>query len=364
MSKNSIPKVNVLIVNSHIPFGGLGQYTITLAKNLKEKGYDVYGLVTHADSERYDEFVSSTKATKYTGRMNKVIKYFSIVNHIWNLKPDIILLNYNATVQFLLPILPKSKVVSVIHSDQSDFYRIAKINYRYVDMWITPTPRLKEQFIAYHSAVDVSDRVKVISHGVRPSVNPKKKKNESTFNIVFIGMLYEHKGIDLLPEIFSQFYKTCPDSYFTIIGGGEKENELKDQFQQLGLTDVVTMIGIISSLEARKYLGKMDVMVFPTRVEAFGLVIAEAMMEGVVPIVTLLPGVTDAIIEDKETGCLIAKDDIEGFVNSLKDLYDDRQKLLEMGINTRDNALMQFTDEHMIEEYISLFSTLQEEKYE
>lgn len=360
MINKSKQKSKVLIVNSHIPYGGLGQYTITLAENLKKNEYDIYGLVTHSNNERYNEFAANTKKTKYMGNKNKVMKYLSVIKYIWQLKPDILLINYNATAHFILPLIPKCKVISVIHSDQRDFYRIAKINYRFVDAWITPTPRVKEGFITYATDVEVTNRVHTIPHGVYSGVNPPKSLNQSTFNLVFIGMLYNHKGIDLLPEIFHRFYQDCPDSYLTVIGGGDKRHELEEQFQQRGLSEAVNMTGIVSSTEIRDYLSKMDVMLFPTRIEAFGLVIVEAMIEGVVPVTTLLPGITDSIVTDKTTGFLISKDDINGFVERLKDIYFDRQKLLIMSRNAKESALMKFTDEHMVKEYISLFSSLEE----
>ncbi|MCK5538016.1 MAG: hypothetical protein KAI79_14420, partial [Bacteroidales bacterium] len=128
----------VLIVNSHIPWGGLGQFTLSLARGLSSKEYEVYGLVTHSNKDNYNTFKSITNKTKYVGHLNKYIRYVSVLSYIWKLKPDAIVINYNAVIHFLLPFIPKTTVISIIHSDAEEFYRISMINQKYVDAWVAP----------------------------------------------------------------------------------------------------------------------------------------------------------------------------------------------------------------------------------
>lgn len=344
-------KKKILIANSHIPWGGLGQLTLTLSKGLMKDGHDVYGLVTHHNDQLFNDFSTSTVDTTYLGEFNKLKRYYKCVEMINKLKPDVIIINHLATVHFILPFISPKKVLSIIHSDQDDFYRIASINKRFVDQWIAPSKKVHDGFINYLGTSKYNSKISIIPHGVAKSFLISRNKNFSTFNIVFIGALFKHKGVDLLPEIFSGFKSECPDSYLTIIGDGDLKSFLIESFERLGLSQSVKFTGVISNIEVRKLLHGMDVLCFPTRLESFGLVIIEAMMEGVVPIVTFIKDISDHIVFDGETGFLVERDHFNDFVSKLKTLYQNRELLVKMANSALNSALIEYCEERVIERY-------------
>ena len=351
----------ILIVNSHISWGGLGQYSISLADSFtKSKKFDVYGLVTHSNQDRFLSFKKATLKTLCLANKSKIIKYFLAWIYIWRLRPDILLINYNATVHFLLPFLPPTKVISVIHSDDKDYYRIASINSRYVDTWVAPSPKTREGLLNYLGNMKFAIRIKLIAHGVAGS-NEKSNRhiNNDLFRIIYIGALYRHKGVDLLPDIFHKFLEINPNSKLTIVGDGHLRNIIADDFKKREIYDRnVTFTGIIDTTSVRSQLANSDVLLFPTRLEGFGLVVTEAMMEGVVPIVSRLSGITDAIITDSEDGFLAEEDNVNNFVEFLSNLYNDRLKLLKMAQNTQLKAKNKYSLNSMITSYESLFDYL------
>jgi glycosyltransferase involved in cell wall biosynthesis len=357
MKTDKLSVQKVLIINAEIPWGGLGQYTINLAYGLTKEGFRVFGLVTHSGDGRYNEFAANTSGTLFVGNYGKFRRYIEIARYIWRLRPDYLLLNNNAPVQILLPFLPKCKVVSVIHSDDDRYYRISMINRRYVNAWVAPTQRIKDGLIQYAAHKKIKDRVKVIPHGVWPSNNTNGKRTNDTFNIVFIGYLHDYKGVDLLPDIFLRFRQICNDknSHLTVIGGGDNAEILRERFKDLGLSQFVTMTGVISQEQVRSYLLNMDVLLFPTWLEAFGLVIAEAMIEGVVPVVSLLPGVTDTIIQDRVTGFLVEKNYIDGFVSALMELCNNKSVLSAMSKKCQSIANEKYSLGYMAHNYGLLF---------
>lgn len=350
----------VLIINSEVPWGGLGQYSINLAAGLKDEGFEVFGLVTHSDAGRYAEFAAETSGASFLGRFGKLRRYFEIAREVRRLKPDFLILNNNAPAQMLLPLLPGCRSVSVVHSDDDRFYRIALINRRHVSAWVAPSQRIKDGLIGYAGGKGVEDRIRVIPHGVPPGSDIAADRDDDVFNIAFIGYLHDYKGVDLLPDIFVRFRKASGGikSHLTVIGGGDRAEVLQTRFSDLGLSRAVTMTGVISQEEVRAYLGKMDALLFPTWLESFGLVIVEAMMEGVVPVVTLLPGVTDGIIENGSSGFLVEKNDIDGFVSSLLLLCRNGGLKHSMAKTCRDVANERFSLEKMSRNYGSLLMGL------
>lgn len=351
--------MKVLIVNSHIPWGGLGQFSITLARGLAgQSGYKIYGLVTHSDGGRYRDFSGQTRKTVFVGNFPKFLKHLVVLSHIWRLKPDVIIINYNATVHFLLPLLPRIPVITVIHSDDPDYYRTALINQSLISAWVCPTPKTKQGLIAHAGNARLLTRIQVIPHGVTESSPFDKVLSMSTFNIVFVGALYEHKGVDLLPRILSGFMRNYSDFTLTIIGDGPLYESLAHEFSNLCFKNRVTLTGVLDSDKVRGIMRRSDVLLFPTRLEGFGLVVIEAMMEGCVPVVTNLNGITDSIIEHDESGLLVDKNDVPGFVNSLSKLYENRKLLQAMSKQSASIAVSKFSQKRMTEDYQILINKI------
>jgi glycosyltransferase involved in cell wall biosynthesis len=360
MKEKVYSRKKVLIVNSHIPWGGLGQFTLSLARGLVLKDYEVYGLVTHDNKDNYDVFKSITNRTKYVGNINKYLRYLSVLSYIWKLKPDVIIVNYNAVIHFLLPFIPKTTVISILHSDDKEFYRISMINHKYVDAWVAPTAGVKNGFVKYVNLDRTQKDTVVISHGIASSDNVRQENPSLPFTLAFVGAVYKHKGADLLPAILEKVLEAIPDVKLLIIGEGELTDELNNEFSRRNISNNVSFMGVIPHEKVRKMLFQSDVLLFPTRVEAFGLVIAEAMMEGAVPVVTLLPGITDATVEDGKTGYLIQKDDVDGFAEKIIRLGEDRELLIQMSKASKAVAEDRLSLEKMSQNYDALIKNIHE----
>ncbi|MDO9207668.1 MAG: glycosyltransferase family 4 protein [Sulfuricurvum sp.] len=345
---------SVLIVNSHIPWGGLGQFTLSLAQGLRAEGYEVHGLVTHSDEDNFSTFKQLTSTTTYIGNLGKLAKYIAALKLLWKMKPDVIIINYNAVIHFLLPFIPKSMVIDIIHNDVEDFYRISKINHRYVNTWIAPTPGIKEGFINYAALERAEHDTVVISHGISESKTIRSAHDETQLNIAFVGAVYEHKGADLLPRIMEKILAVIPYAKLRIIGTGNLEPDLKNEFATKGLSENVEFMGVIPHELVRETLAQSDILLFPTRVEAFGLVIAEAMMEGAVPVVTLLPGITDATVEDGKAGYLISKDNGDAFAQRVIELGKDKSLLISMSHASKTAAMERLSLKTMSRNYSDL----------
>jgi glycosyltransferase involved in cell wall biosynthesis len=347
----------ILIVNSYISWGGLGQYSIQLSKIIKSD-YHVFGLVTHSLGERFDEFVALTEHTYYVGNCRKIRKYIKCFRYINKLNPDYIFINYNGTIQFLLPFINSCKIISVIHNDINDFYRISTINFKYVSSWIAPSIRIKTNFLTYSNNRISEEKIQVISHGVETLEIVDRKLNLADFNICFIGALYEHKGIIHLPFIINRLFEICANCHLNIYGDGILQQYLVEKLKTHLESNRVSINGLQSHEKILNVLSKTDVLLFPTRVEAFGLIIAEAMMAGAVPVVSLIEGITDVIVDDSVNGFLINMDDDMGFVDRLQRLYSDRILLYQLSKNAREKARQKYSINNMKIKYVELIESL------
>lgn len=342
------------------PGSGLTRYVFTLCKIL-HKDNNILVLETHGQSPNSyakKELMDinpdiKLTTTDTTGRISKYLKNILITLRF---KPDVIISNYNALTQFILPFCKgKAKVIHILHNDTDDFYRVGAINGGKVDIWIAPTSGIAERFNKY-TQNKYQERVIVISHGVEEA--SFSEKTNQRLEIVYAGVLYEHKGVKILPVIIKNLLHKGINLHFTIIGGGLLKEWLNQNFKDEINAGIVTMTGVIPHDEVYAFMSKADIFLYPTHLDAFGLVIAEAMMNGAVPVVTRLEGVTDNLIPDKHCGYLIAQDDIDKFVNAVTELYASAELRKSISRNAHHRAMECFSHRAMKDAYLNYLRNL------
>lgn len=345
----------LITVSSLTSGSGLTRYIFTLCEILIISGNEVYVLTTHDDStisyeRRKLDTISTTIHLISLGSHGKLRKYIEEIRIIKRIKPDVIINNYNAVTQYILPFISKAiKFIHVLHNDTTDFYRVASINRCKTDGWIAPTEMIAKHFNDYTSN-KFSDKVVVIPHGVEETT--LIERHNEKLEIVYTGVLYEHKGVKILPPIIRNLLDFGINLHFTIVGGGILEEWLREQFVDEIKNGIVTFTGVIDHDSVYKVMSKTDIFLYPTHLDAFGLVIAEAMMNGMVPVVTNLAGITDNLIDNGKDGYLIEQDDINSFVEIIKSLACDKTILSRVGKAAHDKAKFNLSMKKMKENYI------------
>jgi glycosyltransferase involved in cell wall biosynthesis len=123
------------------------------------------------------------------------------------------------------------------------------------------------------------------------------------------GRLSWNKGHDLLIDAARTVRAESPDSRMRILfaGSGDQESEIKAYaFSDERDCSLFTFLGFVDDLRAVYWAS--DVFVLPSRSEGFGLVVAEAMCAGLLPVRTPGGGARDQIVEG-ETGYIVPFDD-------------------------------------------------------
>ena len=116
------------------------------------------------------------------------------------------------------------------------------------------------------------DKVFVIPDGVdtetfHPNFDIKNLRKQLDIDndkkiIVFLGLLNEYQGIDLLIESIPHVIKEVPDAHFLIMGFPNVE-KYKNMAQELDVLDNITFTGRIDYSEAPLYLNLGDIAVSP-----------------------------------------------------------------------------------------------------
>lgn len=351
-----------IIVSQITPGGGVSKYICTLADILaKDTDNQVYVLTTHTSEVNPQlEQLKVERGVQHIslGGLSTIKKYFALISQLRKLSPDIIINNYNATLQYILPFLKrKTKIVHVIHGITNDFYRVASINGKLVDKWVIPTPALEKEFNTYTKG-KYKDRIVTIPHAVDEALDRFAKKESEFIQLTFVGVLYEHKGVLILPDVIKRLTDKRSKFHFTFIGDGVLRNDLETALNEEVSKGIVEFTGRIDSKVVYQKLQQTDVFVYPTHIDSFGLVIAEAMMNGAVPVVTCLKGITDTIVDAGINGYLETQDDVDGFVEHISCLIEndeERKRMSEAAINKANTC---FSKEVMRRNYMDMILSL------
>lgn len=142
--------------------------------------------------------------------------------------------------------------------------------------WLFGKDAVKENKVkVIHNAVDL-DKYK---YNEEKRNELRKKLNiEDKFVVGHVGRFTNQKNHTFLIDIFNEIHKKRPDSVLMLVGTGEKEKEIHEKVDRLGLTKDVLFMGFHNNVN--EYMWAMDVFVFPSLYEGLGLVLIEAQATG------------------------------------------------------------------------------------
>ena len=121
--------------------------------------------------------------------------------------------------------------------------------------------------------------------------------------IIFVGTDWERKGLDVLINVLSRINKDYPEFNLIVIGPKERgiNHTMLDISKKLGIHNNVFFVGAVSRSELPNYFWHSDIAVLPSRREALGVFILEAMTAGL-PVIASRTGGIPEIIDDKKYG--------------------------------------------------------------
>lgn len=143
--------------------------------------------------------------------------------------------------------------------------------------------------------------------------------------ILYLGGLQEGKGLDTLVESYKRL---DPENAQLVLAGTGPEREYLEALA--GSRSDVHFPGYVDGSEKTGYYAHSDLFVLPSRFDAWGLVVNEAMHFGL-PVITTTDAGSECIINDGENGFVIAPDDPDQLEDRLRTLLEDDDLRREMG---------------------------------
>ena len=224
-----------------------------------------------------------------------------------------------------------------------------------LDGAITPSHELKRQVLECGYIKD--EQVRVIHTGVPAPKrwhegSEAKEELRARYQLppdsriaVTSGRFVSQKGHTYLVEAAEGLIGRHPELRFLWLGDGPLEGDLQRQIDAAGMTDRFVFAGLLDDFELE--LAGADLMVHPSTIEPFGIVLLEGMRVGL-PIVSTLVGGIPEVVADGRTGLLVPPGDAEALKSAMTTLLDDPRLMSYMGAAGKERWRVEFDYEVMI----------------
>ena len=182
-------------------------------------------------------------------------------------------------------------------------------------------------------------------------VRPRKLAGEQRF--LYVGGLLERKGIETLVQIMEQIVPKHPGAHLYIVGNRDNPS-FERRVAGSPAAAHIHLEGFAA--DPREYMVACDVFVFPSHVEAFGLVLTEARNCGMAVLASDIDGIPEAM-DMGEAGILLPPKDVARWVTVLDELCTNPEELKKL----RERALRgidAFAVGTMATEYQKLYESL------
>lgn len=260
------------------------------------KGYEVHVIsISSGECEGVNvhslELNSSiSKKEKSFGKLSYLNRIKRIKEIVRNIKPDILHAHYASSYGLFGAICNYHPyIISLWGSDILLFPRegfiqrsIIKYNFRKADRIFSTSLYMKDEAKRYtNKSIDITH------FGIDTSIfYNKETRDEENITIGIVKSLEKIYGIDYLIRAFSNLLNRYENIKLEIVGDGTQEESLRNLAIELGVRDKVNFKGRLNSNQVAEFYNKINIAVFPSISESFGVSVLEAQACGLPVIVS------------------------------------------------------------------------------
>ena len=120
------------------------------------------------------------------------------------------------------------------------------------------------------------------------------------------------------------------------------------------IDDIVNMPGMVSGEEVNEYMIKSDIYVMTSHTECFPMVLLEASACGLPLVAFDVPVGPKALIKEGYNGYLIKDRDIDKMADRIINLFENQEKMKELGKNAKENV-NQYLPDNVMKKWYGIF---------
>ena len=212
------------------------------------------------------------------------------------------------------------------------------------------------------------DKLRVIHYGLQwqPSPNAERQALRRSMRtqlgfaqtqplLAMACRLIEQKGVSDALQAFAGTRSEFPEARLLIAGDGPLRAQLESEATQAGLTGSVRFLGWRDDVP--QLLAACDLFLMPSLWEGFGLVLLEAMAQGL-PVVASRVSAIPEIVVAGETGLLAPPRDVPALREALLTLLRDPPLARHMGLMGMERLKTHFSEQRMLDATLALYHEL------
>lgn len=165
--------------------------------------------------------------------------------------------------------------------------------------------------LGYKGEVAITKGVGVYNVVETPPFEPK----EEVRNFIYVGRFIPCKNLESLVKAFEKF----PDCTLTMVGYGELDKKLRS----IAPKNVI-FTGAVENAKLPGYYRKNDVFILPSYSEPWGLVVEEALNNGIPVITSENVGCNAEVVKDGQTGVVFSFGEPDGLACAIDRIRDIR----------------------------------------
>ncbi|EZH81606.1 glycosyl transferase family 1 [Ectopseudomonas composti] len=198
--------------------------------------------------------------------------------------------------------------------------------------------------------------MQVIYNGIdtekfKPENHPRQ--TDECFRLLYVGSWMTRKGVDLLAPIMRELGE---DFELRYTGGATATQDKPDMPKNMH--DIGRLQGDAAIVSAMQ---DVDVLLFPSRSEGFGLVAAEAMACGL-PVIAFSDTCLEEIVQDGVTGRLLPLGDVHATAEAVREIARSSTSRNVMSVAARNRAVSRFGLPAMLDAYLNAYSLTLEQR--
>ncbi|WP_049824653.1 glycosyltransferase family 4 protein [Rhodopseudomonas palustris] len=360
-------RTRVVVIQTQAENAGAQEISRLVGAGLAARGYDVHNLFFFRQSRSFDEPAQTTYcAARRPGDPLSFLRFLgALYARIRTLRPDVVLtfqhygnaiggiaarlaspapvIANQVSARLTMPawlrgvdrIMGQLGVFETITVNSHDMLRDYS---RYPDGYRRRLQHVPHGFDQKHATMSKADARR--QFGLRPDA-------------VILGSaarLHPLKQLDAAIRVLAQ----RPDWRLALAGQGPDEARLRELADGLGVSDRITFIGEISPEQVANFLACLDVFVFPSLAETFGLAAVEAAHAGVPVVANDLPVLREVLSAQGEPAALfVDAADPAAMANAIARALDDdalRAQLRRAG----DGLKSRYAVDAMVDEYVRI----------
>ena len=379
--------------------GGTGAYVYYLSRQLQKSGHNVHIITRHKMNST--EIVDGVNITYIKCEGNPLTKYWSFARSTFKKLEelnkkfafDIIHANLPLVPNFAIPKESANALVSTVHSTwkgeaeaiKHEGLRKLNTNEKFMlefnsllrssekklmkrsDALIAVSMYTKKELTEFYDIDE--EKIHIIYNGVDvQKFKPNKDRaglrrelglEEKQKIILFVGRLYQRKGLDTLFQSISKVVQNFKDAKFVISGEGFRQNKEKllKLAEKLKIENSVLFVGYFPDEKLPDLYAASDIFVLPALYENFPFAILEAQATGLPVISTKVGGIPELVTNNKN-GLLVEPANSEQLTEGIMILLENPEFAEELGKRARQLVKEKFAWPLITNEVVDLYNKI------